>query len=315
MFEPLPSLQLWPYKIPRSRPQGPSKPRPVSLESSLVSVSPRGSESRGADSTLTRLDSRLWPSLKAVAAPQQLLLSENGRQKGTKMNTHLKLALLVASLFLSFFVGAAIFQSIEGNLEYSRSSSFFDCYYYCVTVTTTVGYGHVTPTTTGGKFFTLFYALVTIPLLVITLADIGRKLANLIGLAEAKVLGRVKNRHLRFTMIVTVTLLSGVVVFLLIPGAIFTALEEYWTFMDGFYYAFVTLSTVGFGDLVAGMTMVVGPPGSATSNVYIVALSMYTLLGLTWPATLWVLAADYLYGSKDTEQGQEPGQKTEDVAI
>ncbi|CAH1252211.1 Hypp9235 [Branchiostoma lanceolatum] len=44
-----------------------------------------------------------------------------------------------------------------------------------------------------------------------------------------------------------------------------------------------------------------------------VALS--TLLGLTWPATLWVLVADYLYGSKGTEQGQEEGQKTEAVAI
>ncbi|XP_035671219.1 potassium channel subfamily K member 10-like isoform X1 [Branchiostoma floridae] len=231
------------------------------------------------------------------------------------MNTHLKLGLLLVSLFLSFFIGAAIFQSIEGDLEHSSVHWYFQSYYFCVTVTTTVGYGHITPYTTGGKFFTIFYALFTIPLLVITLADIGRKLANLIGIAETKALGRVKNRHLRFLVVITMTMFSGIVVFLLIPGGIFVALEEFWSFMDGFWYAFATLSTIGFGDIMAGMSYEVGPMGSAASNVYIVAISMYTLLGLTWPATLWVLVADYLYGSKGTEQGQEEGQKTEAVAI
>ncbi|XP_066269727.1 potassium channel subfamily K member 6-like isoform X2 [Branchiostoma lanceolatum] len=231
------------------------------------------------------------------------------------VNTHLKLALLVFSLFLSFFIGGAIFQRIEDDAYDSRVRWYFMSYYFCVTVTTTVGYGHVTPVTTGGKVFTFFYALVTIPLMVITLADIGRKLANLIGLAETKVLGQVKNRHLRFMAVLTMTLLAGIVVFLLIPGAIFTALEEQWSFMEGFWCAFATLATIGFGDLVPGMSREVGQLGSPERNVYTVALSMYTLLGLTWPATLWVLVADYLYGSKGKEQVQEEGQKTEAVAI
>ena len=44
-------------------------------------------------------------------------------------------------------------------------------------------------------------------------------------------------------------------IFLLIPAAIFTALENEngdWEYMDSVYYTFITLSTIGFGDMVPG---------------------------------------------------------------
>lgn len=43
----------------------------------------------------------------------------------------------------------------------------------------------------------------------------------------------------------------GMVIFIFFPAAIFVYFED-WTFDTGVYYAFVTLATIGYGDLVAG---------------------------------------------------------------
>lgn len=46
-------------------------------------------------------------------------------------------------------------------------------------------------------------------------------------------------------------LLWGLLVHLLIPPFIFMSVEE-WSYLEGIYYSFITLTTVGFGDYVAG---------------------------------------------------------------
>ena len=46
-------------------------------------------------------------------------------------------------------------------------------------------------------------------------------------------------------------LMPGFVIFLILPSCAFMHFES-WTFMKSFYYAFVTLTTIGFGDIVAG---------------------------------------------------------------
>lgn len=46
------------------------------------------------------------------------------------------------------------------------------------------------------------------------------------------------------------------IVFLVVPALVFHLLED-WTFIESFYYCFITLSTIGFGDLVAGMTLLI----------------------------------------------------------
>lgn len=46
-------------------------------------------------------------------------------------------------------------------------------------------------------------------------------------------------------------LLSGLLLFLLLPPLLFSHMEG-WSYVEGFYFAFITLSTVGFGDYVIG---------------------------------------------------------------
>ena len=44
---------------------------------------------------------------------------------------------------------------------------------------------------------------------------------------------------------------SGSLLFLVIPPLLFSYVED-WSYGEGFYYAFITLSTIGFGDYVVG---------------------------------------------------------------
>jgi hypothetical protein len=46
-------------------------------------------------------------------------------------------------------------------------------------------------------------------------------------------------------------LAAGICIFILLPAVVFVYAED-WYYDEAVYYAFVTLSTIGFGDYVAG---------------------------------------------------------------
>ncbi|GMR63133.1 hypothetical protein PMAYCL1PPCAC_33328, partial [Pristionchus mayeri] len=57
---------------------------------------------------------------------------------------------------------ALIIKSVPHKAGYQWK--FAGAFYFATTVITTIGYGHSTPMTTGGKVFCMFYALAGIPL-------------------------------------------------------------------------------------------------------------------------------------------------------
>ncbi|CAG2163016.1 unnamed protein product [Oppiella nova] len=59
-------------------------------------------------------------------------------------------------------------------------------------------------------------------------------------------------------------------------GGVLFSLWEGWNFLDGAYFCFVTLSTIGFGDLVPGASVV----GSDSSQEKLVICSLYLLAGM-----------------------------------
>ncbi|XP_053208785.1 TWiK family of potassium channels protein 18-like [Panonychus citri] len=52
--------------------------------------------------------------------------------------------------------------------------TFWDALFFCVTIFTTIGYGHVTLKTDLGRGFTMIYAFIGIPLVLMVLTDLGK---------------------------------------------------------------------------------------------------------------------------------------------
>nr|XP_023029018.1 uncharacterized protein LOC111517179 isoform X1 [Leptinotarsa decemlineata] len=63
-----------------------------------------------------------------------------------------------------------------GMTSYSgqRSWSFLNGVVYALTIVTTIGYGHIYPTTTTGRALTIVYSIIGIPLFLIALTDFGK---------------------------------------------------------------------------------------------------------------------------------------------
>ncbi|KAJ1140172.1 hypothetical protein NDU88_006532 [Pleurodeles waltl] len=70
---------------------------------------------------------------------------------------------------------------VEWNKTPQIQWSFLGSLFFCCTVFTTVGYGHLSPVTDGGKFACIAYASVGIPLMLLLLADLGDLLAAILS--------------------------------------------------------------------------------------------------------------------------------------
>ena len=108
-----------------------------------------------------------------------------------------------------------------------------------------LGYGHLAPTTDSGRIFCIFYALIGIPLTWMLLARLG----YMISCGVSRVISGFERRFLQREPSLVglkstlVTFLMAFTMILLI--ACIAHYSEHWTFLEGIYFGFITLSTIG----------------------------------------------------------------------
>lgn len=159
--------------------------------------------------------------------------------------------------------GAVAYGVIEGW-------SFLQSTYFLVVTITTVGYGDITPETRGGKLFTCAYALFGISVIFSALSPAIKALSAGIDAVEDWVLSFLErwriirpavdtldlsltveevNSSINYVRRYILALSNAVVVVLVgyVAGR-YTIDSDDW--VDSFYWAVISMTTIGYGDLV-----------------------------------------------------------------
>jgi hypothetical protein len=132
---------------------------------------------------------------------------------------------------------------------------FYDSFYFSTVVLALIGYGHRTLITLRAKIFCIFYAMLGIPMWLITFQSTGERLNSLLSYILTRLKHSLNMKQTKITdgeLLIAETLLS--VVILLIGACVFSKYEK-WSFFDSFYYGFITLTTIGFGDYVVFVSL------------------------------------------------------------
>uniref|UniRef100_UPI00398E8585 potassium channel subfamily K member 5a isoform X2 n=1 Tax=Pristiophorus japonicus TaxID=55135 RepID=UPI00398E8585 len=147
---------------------------------------------------------------------------------------------------------------------------------FAATVITTIGYGNIAPKTSPGRLFCIFYGLFGAPLCLSWISALGKFFGGRAKkLGEALTRKGVSPRKAQITC-TAIFIVWGVLVHLVMPPFVFT-LTEGWSYIEGLYYSFITISTIGFGDFVAGVD-----PNIDYHILYRYFVELWIYLGLAW---------------------------------
>uniref|UniRef100_A0A5S6QLS7 Potassium channel domain-containing protein n=1 Tax=Trichuris muris TaxID=70415 RepID=A0A5S6QLS7_TRIMR len=175
-------------------------------------------------------------------------------------------------------------QRIGANLDISDSCQFLASVFYASTILTTIGYGHRTCQTTWGRATTIIYAIIGIPLMLTLVNGLGKRLFVWARRSWNKLRRFAYSIHSKYVSTIdhdaqwppvcrTVSVcsitsdaviyqtiddvdfpvalsLGVVIVYILVCSAIFMMWERRWDYFTSLYFFFISLSTIGFGDVV-----------------------------------------------------------------
>lgn len=150
------------------------------------------------------------------------------------------------------------------------------------------GYGTITPLTTRGRVFCIFYSLFGIPLAALLLQATGNVIFALISTTIVAFEKKVKNssevRNTEFKSLVA----SFILLWLVILS--FGATEE--VYFDGVYGWFITLTTIGYGDVIPGIDL--------HHTFYIWIRLVFMFVGLSFTASVLNSLGSWISKTRDS---------------
>ncbi|KAH0535692.1 hypothetical protein KQX54_018257 [Cotesia glomerata] len=185
---------------------------------------------------------------------------------------------------LSQYCGKSV-KNYSAGEEDPLKWDFYNTFYFSYTVVSTIGYGNLAPTKLSSRIVMIFYAIIGIPINGILLANLGDFFSSVFIKAHRNYKSYKEDdcqkkpketKKFTFFFQILMYLIPGIVVFIFFPAFIFSYVEE-WTYDQSVYYAFVTLTTIGFGDLVAGQN---SPDGNFFVGTYKAFLIIWISFGL-----------------------------------
>ncbi|MCJ8740659.1 hypothetical protein PDJAM_G00061550 [Pangasius djambal] len=187
-------------------------------------------------------------------------------------------------------VGAGI--DPKNNDTFSSSWDLASAFFFSGTIITTIGYGNISPKTEWGKLFCICYALVGIPMFGFLLAGVGDHLGT--GLRNA--IAKMEMLFLKWKVSPTIvriisavlSILLGCILFVFVPTLVFQEVES-WSLLESAYFVVITLTTVGFGDYVAG-----DGGAEGTDHWYKPLVWFWILLGLAYFASILTMIGNWL---------------------
>lgn len=210
--------------------------------------------------------------------------------------------------------------SLKGNRTSDGFWKFTSSAVFAATVVTTIGYGNMSPSSTGGQIFCVFFALFGIPLNMVVLNRVGKYILLLERNVSDFLESKSKRKGYSRFFVHLFCYICAVIFFFIAPMLMFQQ-HEGWTYSQAIYYCFITLSTIGFGDFVADSN-----PDRNYPDWYSYLMGSWIFFGMAWLALLINHSIDILEqlnslfkqgccGEKSQEQSGSTDENNPDTQV
>ncbi|GMT29407.1 hypothetical protein PFISCL1PPCAC_20704, partial [Pristionchus fissidentatus] len=141
--------------------------------------------------------------------------------------------------------GAFLFRTADPSII--ASGTLRENVFFAFTTIATIGYGAEAPSTPLGKWVCVAYCVVGVPLIFMVLANDGQFIVDFYWIIKNSYMRGTEEWNGEMPLKATALLLT---LWMLFGGLLFSRWIGDLTYFNAVYYSFISVSTIGFGDIV-----------------------------------------------------------------